>query len=213
MRIIWDFWSGFYEKLWVQKYSLKPTRNKVIDIVRRVRKDGMSVLDIGCGTAQLLRELDKNFGSSLELYGIDYSARMLREASKKPEYKSGRFRLKKLDVEHIARIKRKFDIISCCHSFPYYKNQKRAFDSIGRLVKDGGVLIMASGTVNNLYDKLVLSLVSLSTGKARYPSLKDYKSYSSEDLKVVKAYTIRERIYMPSINVLLYKKSKCNDKI
>ena len=54
---IWDFWATKYNRLWVQRYSLTPTREyllKVVDINRPLK-----ILDLGCGPGELIEELLK----------------------------------------------------------------------------------------------------------------------------------------------------------
>ena len=63
MKSIWDFWANYYNKLWVQKYSLKPSRDKVISIIKKTGIDRGSLLDMGCGTGQLLEQINKEFGN------------------------------------------------------------------------------------------------------------------------------------------------------
>jgi methyltransferase type 12 len=57
MKSIWDFWANYYNKLWVQKYSLKPSRDKVIDIIKKTKIKNGDLLDMGCGTGQLLEDI------------------------------------------------------------------------------------------------------------------------------------------------------------
>jgi methyltransferase type 12 len=47
MKSIWDFWANYYNKLWVQKYSLKPSRDKVIDIIKKTKIKNGDLLDMG----------------------------------------------------------------------------------------------------------------------------------------------------------------------
>ena len=67
---IWDFWAKRYNRLWVQKYSLKPTREyllKVIDLSIQEK-----ILDLGCGPGELIQELySKN--SRVDITGLDSS--------------------------------------------------------------------------------------------------------------------------------------------
>lgn len=79
---IWNFWADKYDKLWVQKYSLKPTRNYIIKALSKyIKNDEIKVLDLGCGTGELIFELKNKF-NNFEITGIDFSEKML-EISKK----------------------------------------------------------------------------------------------------------------------------------
>src|SRR5258706_6095465 len=46
-------------------------------------KPGQSLLDVGCGTGEVLYQLHKNFGDAVSLYGIDPSDDMLAVARRK----------------------------------------------------------------------------------------------------------------------------------
>ena len=72
---IWDFWAAHYNRLWVQKLSLGPTR---LEIIRRIPEyDGIKILDVGCGTGQLFGDLKETRKTSFDYTGIDASEAML----------------------------------------------------------------------------------------------------------------------------------------
>ena len=56
---IWNFWAKRYERLWVQKYSLKPTRDYVANTISKyIKSEGITkILDLGCGPGELIRDL------------------------------------------------------------------------------------------------------------------------------------------------------------
>lgn len=84
---VWDFWANRYERLWVQKYSLTPTRNCISMMIGEDLKDlgykednveenYTQVLDIGCGPGELINLLSKRF-DNLKITGLDFSQEML----------------------------------------------------------------------------------------------------------------------------------------
>ena len=109
---IWDDLANKYDSLWVQKYSLEPTRRKILGVLK-TRKHNFSMLDVGCATGQLLSEVRSAFADS-KLFGIEKSTSMIELA-----------RSRNIDAEleciyaeeYDTTIK--FDVITCCQSFPY----------------------------------------------------------------------------------------------
>lgn len=201
---LWDYWSRHYENLWVQKYSLKPTRTSVIRIISSYKKDELSILDMGCGTGQLISDIKRHFPQkNLKITGVDYSKGMIQIAKSNIDY--AKFILK--DISQIKSLKEKFDIIISTHSLPYYKNQQKAINDLSGLLKKDGLLIIACGSENTIYDKIIFIFVKLSTGFAKYPSIKKLKSMARKNLKFVKLVKIKKNPLFPSIITMVFKKS------
>jgi methyltransferase type 12 len=207
MKSIWDFWANYYNKLWVQKYSLKPSRDKVINIIKKTGIDRGSLLDMGCGTGQLLEQIHKEFGNKFLLSGADYSVNMIKQARRNLKIKGIEAELFNTDVSDIKEnIAEDFDIITCTHSLPYYKNQKKALLDMADLLKEKGYIIVICASVNNFYDRLACSLLKLTTGKAHYPSVKELKSFAKDKLRFMGSCRIKKVFFMPNIVAVVYKR-------
>src|SRR5660397_238177 len=76
---IWNFWAKRYDRLWVQKYSLRPTRNCILKAIEQDNKEdeNLKVLDLGCGPGQLINILEKKY-NNFKITGIDFSEEMIR---------------------------------------------------------------------------------------------------------------------------------------
>ncbi len=195
---IWDYWAKHYEQLWVQKYSLGPTRREILLFLERQIKAGETyrILDVGCATGQLLREIKEKFPDhKLELFGIDYSQAMIQRAREQ----DNSINYKQRDVRDIRSLTDHFDIILCTHSFPYYKDQADAINGFSHCLNSGGYLLLAQASENNLYDRLALSLVKLTTGTANYPSIQAILGMTERLFKCESITRIKERFFMPSI--------------
>ncbi len=198
---IWDFWATRYNKLWVQKYSLRPTREYLLKV--DIHGDDLKVLDLGCGPGELIEELYKK-NQNLSIAGIDFSGEMLK-ISRERNPKAIHI---KMDVEDLNEIDQKFNIIFCTHSLPYYKNPKKAIKNLNSILLDDGTIYMGFASGNSFYDKLALSFVKLTTGHAYYPSDSEFKKLIEPYFQVDNLKIIKERFYMPRIAIYTIKKVK-----
>ncbi len=198
---IWDFWAKHYDRLWVQKYSLGPTREKVKEIILGFNiEDEMNLLDIGCGTGELLYDLRNVKG--LSRYGMDFSKKMIEESKKKNKNVTHYI----MDVEKVDEIKDKFDIVTCTHSLPYYASQKSIIKKIHTILKKDGRAILAFASGNTLLDKLIMLFVKLTTGPASYPSDRQFKKLIDGLFEIELREEIKLKPYMPTIAVYSLKK-------
>ncbi len=202
---IWDFWADKYERLWVQKYSLSPTRREIIHEMRRVIKPDRAyrILDMGCGTGQLIREMKKAFkGFQISYMGVDVSPKMLeraKEQNKDAVYVNA-------SAQDFSAPDGHFDIIVCSHSFPYYSDQEAVFNKFGSLLKEGGHLFLAQASVNTAYDTIAMFFVKFTTGSAKYLSVKKIKEMAKGKLCLLGVRRIKEKSYMPGIYLFVFKK-------
>lgn len=162
---IWDFWAERYDSLWVQRFSLAPSRK---GIVRNVDvQSSMSLLDVGCGTGQLFGDLANHFGDeSFSYRGIDQSGEMIGVARSK--YPDVDFVV--VPSEEYDAPDQVYDVIICSNSFPYFPGKEAMLVRFRNMLKDGGVLILVQASINNPYDAIVLSLVKFTTSSASYLS-------------------------------------------
>lgn len=208
---IWNYWSSRYDRLLMQKYSLSITRDKVIEMIRKYnRLKVKNILDIGCGTGQLLEDLERYFeqygkkDKNFHMLGIDYSPGMIDVARKK-RIKAD-FCVK--DVSELATIDRAFDIIVCTHSLPYYKDQKKAFKDMTSLLREGGLLILAHGSSNSIYDKIAFTLTKMTTGSAKYLSKREVIRFCDPDLVILAMDVLKECFWMPTLLVTVFRKKE-----
>lgn len=197
---IWDFWAKRYNRLWVQKYSLRPTRQYILSLFKDKIK-GQNILDLGCGPGELIEDLYKE-NQDLHITGLDFSKGML-DISKKRNPQADHILM---DVENLSNLDRKFNIIISSHSLPYYKNPRRVMEDLYNLLEDKGQIIFAFASGHSLYDRLILSLVKLTTGKAKYPSDSDFRDLIYPYFQVEEMKIIKEKYFMPRIGLYILKK-------
>lgn len=192
---VWNFWAPRYKKLWVQKVSLKPTRQKVLELMTHsfVDKKITAYIDIGCGVGELIGQIEDQF-TTTHSYGLDYSAAMI-------EIASGQGLKTKWFCEdiHDFEPEAKMDLVLCTHSFPYYRDQKYVLKRFGKMLRGRGKLLIAFASKNSFYDALCLAVVKVTTGSAKYPSVSEFIDLASDDFKHLSTTRIKEKWYMPSI--------------
>jgi 2-polyprenyl-3-methyl-5-hydroxy-6-metoxy-1,4-benzoquinol methylase len=204
--MIWDFWSKHYERLWVQRISLGPTRRAVVERIRPHVKEGLRLLDVGCGTGQLLEDLQgmgRELGVGLELAGVDASRGMVARTRRRlPDLSVRQASLADLAVDT------PFDLVTCTHALPYMGDLKSALADFAGLLQPGGLLLLSQAAKETPYDRLALSFVKLTTGPARYHPLERIRRCAEPHFEVVVSGTLDLAFPMPSVaQVLLRKKS------
>ena len=204
MHNIWNFWADKYDKLWVQKYSLKPTRDYIIKTLSKyINKEELKVLDLGCGTGELIFELTRKF-NNIKITGIDFSEKMI-EVSKNRNPAALHL---KMDASELNKLDEKFNIIIRTHSLPYYKKPESVFKQLNKMLQDDGKIFVGFASGESIYDKFILSFVKLTTGKANYPSDNEFRMIISPFFNVENLRIIRKKFFMPRIAVYTLKKVK-----
>jgi hopanoid C-3 methylase len=201
---VWDFWAKHYERLWVQRISLGPTRLRVIEQITlalettRREKRPLRILDMGCGTGQLIRDIHAVFPSDrIHCTGVDRSAAMIALAKERDA--QGCYLVS--DVNDFA-CEKPFDVVCCCHSFPYYADQPKTLDMFKALLKPGGMLLLAQASPKTLYDRIVMRFVKLTTSAASYPSPDEMRALACPIYGIPSEIPINESPLVPTI--LLY---------
>lgn len=129
-------WAGSYDSPWLQWWMMKFHAPVLGELNLKKR---LKVLDLSCGTGQLLHSLyTKN--QSLELTGVDYSPKMLQVARKRlpPAIK-----LVQADVHALPFNANTFDYVVSTEAFHHYYDQKKALQEMKRVAKKGASIIIA----------------------------------------------------------------------
>ncbi len=204
MHNIWNFWADKYDKLWVQRYSLKPTRDYIVLTLSNINNNkNIKILDLGCGPGELISELSEEFNNA-EITGIDFSEKMLEISNKRNPTATHL----KMDASELNKLDDRYDIIICTHSLPYYKEPKDVFKQLYNLLKEDGKILVGFASGDSIYDKFILSFVKLTTGKANYPSDNEFRILISPYFNVENLKIIRKKFFMPLIAVYTLKKVK-----
>ena len=166
-QIFWDSRAGMGFSAGTNDIILKQMEMKAIS--SRIR-DGMSILDFGCGNGITAVELAKQFNVSI--IGIDFSNDMIDEAEKyaKAETVSGRTRFLVGDNNTISFVPEKFDCIyteRAIINLKSWSEQTKAIRELGEHLKPSGVYLMCEcsqdgfQSINELRDILDLEPINM----------------------------------------------------
>jgi len=100
-----------------------------------------TILDVGCGTGQLIRRMAKTFPNA-QLFGVDASKEMVDRARNIiREGVNGRVEL--AAAEALPFPDSSFDLVVSTVSFHHWQDQPRGLTEIRRVLHNGGVFVLA----------------------------------------------------------------------
>lgn len=194
----WENLARKYNRLWVQKYSLGPTRREVLKIVLPKLKanEAVKIFEAGCGTGQLIREIAGQ-NPQIDYLGIDAAQNMIDIA--KESAKGPNIRFEVSPIENFISAE-KYDIIICTHAFPYFPDKEDVLCKFAKSCNPGATVIIANSSTNSLKDLIINFFLKATTSKARYLSVKEMKVlFQNAGLNLQEVKVIREKFYMPTI--------------
>lgn len=194
----WENLARKYNRLWVQKYSLGPTRREVLKIVLpKLQADAsLKLFEAGCGTGQLIQEIAGQY-PQIDYLGIDAAQNMIELA--KESAKGENIRFQTCPIENFASTE-KYDIILCTHAFPYFPNKEETLCKFADLCNPGATVIIVNSSTNSFKDLMINFFLKATTSKARYLSVKEMKVlFQNAGLNLREVKVIREKFYMPTI--------------
>jgi ubiquinone/menaquinone biosynthesis C-methylase UbiE len=128
--------AAIYTQTWDGKYCHQ-MYNPVIKKISQF--SFLSLLDIGCGSGEMLAMLKKQY-PAVEAYGIDLSDQMIVQAKM---HLDPSIQLQTGDVENMPWPENKFDLLVCNASFHHYPNPIKSLTEMHRVLKPGGRLVIA----------------------------------------------------------------------
>lgn len=141
-----------------------------------------SVLDVGCGTGNLLSEVLKR--KKVAVAGIDISEGMIEVARKRLGESAD---LRVGDSERLPWENGSFDIVTCTESFHHYPNPKAVLLEMKRVLKPRGKIIIADPwaptpvrQIGNFLIPIMKIIPQLNSGDVRIYSERDMKSMLEE---------------------------------
>ena len=138
-----------------------------------------TLLDVGCGTGPMIQLLCEKYPDK-HYTGIDLTPEMIEVAREK---NMEDINLVVGDCEKLPFDDNSFDAVICCQSFHHYPNVQDFFDSVYRVLRPGGRLILRDMTMNSapvrwFCNHIEIPLINL-TGHG------DVRIYGKKDVKAL----------------------------
>lgn len=145
-------WSRWYDSGLFQWYFRK-FEKAVVDVLKDL-PENVSILDVGCGTGNLLVRLRERFPNA-RLAGVDPTPEMIARAkSKVPDAN-----LREGVGESLPFPDAAFDAVTCVESLHHHRDQRRSVREMVRVLKPGGTLIIvdpdATGVVGTILYRIL----------------------------------------------------------
>ncbi len=165
LSTFFDRWSTTYDSETLQALTYRPV-HKVI--LRRLSDaDPSAVLDLGCGTGQILRDLADAFPTA-SVTGLDLSPGMLSEARVRAPH--GSIGLVQGNAQHLPFPPDSFDIVTCNESFHWYPDQAAALEQLSIVMRPEGRLLIASIATTTDAGEAAIHVLSRLVGQPMHAS-------------------------------------------
>jgi SAM-dependent methyltransferase len=138
-----EFYHRLGSQFSVTRQRLQPGVKRILDSIR----EDESVLDLGCGNGNFLRELIRR-GHKASLLGVDFSLPLLREAESSPGVEFREVDLAKLSVtSHQSLTAEHWSLITCfatLHHIPSTEMRLDILRTVRGLLRDDGRFILSN---------------------------------------------------------------------
>lgn len=147
-----DTWSSTYEKSWTWRWFFSPVHETLEREVGAV--SGLSVLDVGCGTGDMLRRFYA--GGASRLVGVDASEGMLKAAA---NLSGGNNTIEFIGAgaDSVPLGSEEFDVVISSIAFHHFPYPARALSEMARLLKPDGKLYICDMCSEGLRGRLMLA--------------------------------------------------------
>jgi len=167
-KINFDNQSGNYDEGHDGKF-VNVLYDKVIDRVMKISPK--SLLDVGCGTGNILIALSKN--TNIKLYGLDLSEKMIEVSHNRLKDKA---KLKVGDSENLPWEDNSFEVVICNASFHHYPRPEKVLLEMKRVLAPSGTLIIGDPTAPIIIRQIINFALRWSDGG-------DYRMYSKKEME------------------------------
>jgi len=136
-----DEWGPTYERHWMQRWIMDPVQRSVLDMAAQSMPQPRRVLDIGCGTGRLLRQVGARFPQA-QLNGVDPADGMINQgiALLPP---GSNIRIQHGTAEELPFPDGSFDLVLSTMSFHHWHDRAQGCREVRRVLTPGGRWVLA----------------------------------------------------------------------
>ncbi len=156
-----DARASTYETGWLGRLH-HSIAERTADLAVAACPNARRVLDVGCGTGYLLRQLAARYPDASELAGVDPAPSMVEVATAALSCDE-RLSISLGVAEHLAFPDGTFDLVVSTTSFDHWEDQGAGLAECARVLHPGGTLVLA----DQFSAWLLPTLVTSRRGKAR----------------------------------------------
>jgi len=135
-----DARAGSYESGWRGRLH-RQIADRTADLALTLAPAPRRILDVGCGTGYLLRQLAVRCPQAVELAGIDPAPAMI--AAARTAAPDGRLRWLEGTAEELPFPTGSFDLVVSTTSFDHWADQQAGLAQCARILAPGGWLVLA----------------------------------------------------------------------
>ncbi len=134
-------WSNQYDSGILTSWLERMQKHALQEILKnKTDAPSVAILDIGCGTGQLLSKLALKYKTA-KLIGIDLTPAMLKIAKQKLKpYKN--IQLQEASVEKLPFKDKSFDYVLTTEAFHHFPDPNKALQEMKRVLKDNSKIIL-----------------------------------------------------------------------
>lgn len=114
--------------------------NRSADVALAAVPVPLRVLDVGCGSGALLRQMNARLPNALELVGVDPAIEMVRIARERAE---GIEQFVQANAEQLPFEDDHFDLVVSTSSFDHWRDQRRGLSEVARVLHRSGRFVLA----------------------------------------------------------------------
>lgn len=200
-RARFDQWAATYEDSFIWRYYFMPLHGMLESRITPV--NGLSILDLGSGTGDMLRRFERAGAS--RLVGLDESEGMLKVA-RKLSRDCSRIEYIHSSIDSNLAVEEEFDIVISCIAFHHFPDSSGLLEEIHRILKPGGRLYICDLTDKGILGRSMLAYGRVKRADKHYYNLRSLTRMANEaGFEILLAESIRR--FPPTMLMCAAKKN------